>query len=379
MYSKCGRLEYAVRVFDRMPERDLVVWNSMVSGYARRGFPDDAMALVKKMRAHGPKPDLVTWNALISGLSQPGAGADRAASASDLLASMRADGIEPDVYTWTSLVSGLVRDLDYDRAVEMFKRMVASGVRPSSATISSLLPALANAVNLNKGKELHCYAVAIGAERDLFVGSSLVDMYAKCGLILEAETVFGRMGARNAVSWNSMIFAYSNHGFSDRALALFDRMQAEGVRPDHLTFTAVFTACSHVGATGLGKDMFRAMQEEHGIEPRLEHYACMVDLLGRAGRLEEARDLIEEMPVKPDSFVWGALLGACRKHGNVDLAELASSRLLELEPESCGSFVTLSNVLMDVGRWEDAVRMNKLIRRRKLKRHLGCSWTQAGR
>lgn len=373
LYYKCGELEAARKVFDETPERDLVVWNSMVSGYAHFGFADHALVLVAKMQSCGLRPDLFTWNALILGFSLLGNDEMQL----DLLRLMRSDGIDPDVFSWTSIISGFVRNFEYEKAFMMFRQMLLiGGVRPSSVTVSSLLPACANVMNLRRGKEVHGYSLVLGVEEDMFVSSSLVDMYAKCGHVFEAEKVFNRMRYRNTVPWNSMIFGYSNHGLCDKAIRLFYRMEAEGVALDHLTFTAVFTACSHAGMVKLGKNLFRAMQEKHGIEPRLEHYACMVDLLGRAGRLDEAYEFIQEMPIKPDSFVFGALLGACRKHGNVMLAEIAASRLVELEPRSTGSQVVLANVLMDAGRWGDALRIGKSMRKQKLKRYLGCSWVQ---
>ena len=312
---------------------------------------------------------------LISGFSQLGSDG----MALDLFRLMQIDGTEPDVFSWTSVISGFVRNFSYDKAFGMFRQMVVfAGVRPSSVTVSSLLPACANVMNLRRGKEMHGYALVIGVEEDLSVSSSLVDMYSKCGHIFEAEKIFNKMRERNTVSWNSMIFGYSNHGACDKAIQLFYQMEAKGVMRDHLTFTAIFTACSHAGMVELGKNLFRLMQDEHRIEPRLEHYACMVDLLGRAGKLDEAYELIQGMPVKSDSFVWGALLGACRKHGNVKLAEIAASHLHDLEPQSSGSRVILSNVLIDAGRWSDARKIDKLMRKQKLKRYLGCSWVQDG-
>ncbi|XP_008801648.2 pentatricopeptide repeat-containing protein At5g59600 [Phoenix dactylifera] len=374
MYSKCGKLHGARRVFDRTGEKDLVVWNSMVSGYAHGGLAETAVVLVIKMRSLGVKPDLVTWNALISGFSRMG----NDVMAMDLFRSMQVDGVEPDVVSWTSIISGYVLNFKYDEAFGMFKQMVVvAGIRPSSVTISSLLPACAHVADLRHGKEIHGYAVVTGVDKDLFVGSALVDMYAKCGLISEAARIFDKMQERSSVSWNSMIFGYSNHGYCENAIRLFYQMQHEHAKPDHLTFTAVFTACSHAGMVELGNHLFILMQECHGIEPRLEHYACMVDLLGKAGKLAEAYDLIKGMPMEPDSFVWGALLGACRCHGNVELAKTAALHLFEIEPESAGSCVILSSMLLDAGRQADAVKMKKLMKKQKMKKFLGCSWIES--
>ncbi|XP_020108676.1 pentatricopeptide repeat-containing protein At5g59600 [Ananas comosus] len=372
MYSKCSRLRLARQVFDEMAERDLVVWNSIISGYAHQGFPYHAMVLFVKVRFFGIEPDLVTWNALISGFSR--LACDRFAL--ELFRAMQIDGIKPDVVTWTSIICGLVLNFSYDKARGMFREMIVGArISPTAVTVSSLLPACANVADVRHGKEIHGYAVVLGVEEDMSVSSSLIDMYSKCGLILEAKRVFEKMGIRSTVTWNSMIFGLANSGHCHDAMSLFHRMHNEGVRADHLTFTAVFTACSHAGMVEIGRSLFRSMQEEYGIKPRLEHYACMVDLLGRAGKILEANNLIEEMPTKPDRFVWGALLGACRNHGNIELAEVAASRLLELEPESAAGCALLSNLLADAGREKDAIKLKKLMKRRRL-RFSGCSWMQ---
>ncbi|KAF8397444.1 hypothetical protein HHK36_016361 [Tetracentron sinense] len=354
MYSKCGRVEKARQLFDKMVDRDLVVWNSMVSGYAQQGFPKESLHLVEKMRLMGVEPNLVTWNALISGFSQVGDDV----MVSDVFRMMWVNGVEPDVVSWTSVISAFVQNFRNDEAFDTFKQMMGGGVLPSSVTISSLLPACATVADLRRGKEIHGYSLVIGVQGDVFVSSSLVDMYAKCGFIFEAVKMFNKMCQRNTVTWNSMIFGYANHGYCNEAIELFNRMIEEEVEPNHLTFTAALMACSHAGLVKHGQNLFHSMQEEYGIKPRLEHYACMVDLLGRAGDLIEAYKLIKTMPIEPDSFVWGALLGACRNHGNIELAEIAAKHLFELEPESAGSCLLLSNVYADAGSWGDASEMN---------------------
>ncbi|XP_073009698.1 pentatricopeptide repeat-containing protein At5g59600 [Typha latifolia] len=373
MYSKSGLLGVARLLFDKMADRDLVVWNSMISGYAHRGLAETAVVLFVKMRSFGLEADIVTWNALISGFFRQG----NDQMAVHLFIMMRIEGIEPDVFTWTSIISGFVLNFHYEKALGMFQEMVVSaGILPSSVTIASLLPACANVADVRHGKEIHGYAVVLGVEDDLLVSSSLVDMYAKCGLISEAKKIFDNMRERSTASWNAMIFGLANSGYCDDALKLFDQMENDSMKPDHLTFTAIFTACSHAGMVETGKSLFQSMQEEHGIEPRLEHYACMVDLLGRAGKLVEAYDLIKDMPIEPDSFVWGALLGACRDHGHIELATIAASSLSKLEPESAASRVLLSNLLVGAGRRLDAVKMKKLIKKRRHKKFMGCTWMQ---
>ncbi|KAK9940590.1 hypothetical protein M0R45_017244 [Rubus argutus] len=374
MYSKNGRVEKARLVFDRMVEKDLVALNTVVLGFCQHGLAEEAMDLVEKMKLRGMKPNLITWNTLVAGFSQKG----DEAMASSLFNLMRKDGIEPDVVSWTSVISGFVKNFQNNKAFHTFKQMLEHRICPTSATISSLLRACAAVTNLRSGKEIHAYALVIGVEADIYVRSALVDMYAKCGFIYEAKTLFRQMSERNTVTWNSMIFGYANHGYCTEAFDLFNKMKLEeNKKLDYLTFVAVLTACCHAGMIELGKRLFYLMQEEHGIMPRLEHYACMVNLLGRAGQLTEAYDMIKSMPMEPDLFVWGALLGASRNYGNIELAEVAAKHLSELEPESAGNTLLLSSLYADAGNWVNVARLKKMMKKKKLRKLPGCSWTEA--
>lgn len=358
-------------VFDGMAVKDLVALNAVVSGYAQQGLPNEAMGLVESMKLMGLKPNVVTWNALISGFAQKG---DKAMVYA-IFRLMIEDGVEPDVVSWTSVISGFVQNFRNDEAFDTFKQMLRHGFCPTSATISALLPACATAARVRVGKEIHGYALVIGVEEDVYVRSALVDMYAKCGFISEARTLFHKIPEKNTVAWNSIIFGYANHGYCEEAIELFNQMEMEGAaKLDHLTFTAALTACSHAGDIELGQRMFRIMQEKYCIEPRLEHYACMVDLLGRAGKLDEAYCMIKTMPVEPDLFVWGALLAGCRNHGHVELAEVAAKHLLELEPESAGNRLLLSSLYADAGKWGKVERIKKRIKKGKLRKLQGLSW-----
>ncbi|GAB2242338.1 hypothetical protein Droror1_Dr00019113 [Drosera rotundifolia] len=376
MYSKCGKVEVARWVFDGMRKLDLVGLNAMVSGYVQGGFLKEALALVEGMKLSGVTPNVVTWNTLISGFAQEGDDL----MVDELLKTMQENGVDLDVVSWTSIISGFVHNFRGKEAFAKFRKMLSSRCFPSSNTISSLLPACANVANMKRGREIHGYAVVTGVGEDVYVKSALLDMYAKCGLIVEAGTLFKMMPKKNSVTWNSMIFGYANHGHCDKAISLFQEMEAEEKNKlDHLTFTAGLTACSYGGMVELGKYLFESMQEEYKIKPRLEHYACMVDLLGRAEKITEAYDFIKGMPVEPDFFVWGALLGACRQHGEIDLAEEAAKHLAVLEPRSVGNSLLLSNLYAGAGSWSNAVKVKKGVNKKKLKRFLGCSWIETGR
>ncbi|XP_061368487.1 pentatricopeptide repeat-containing protein At5g59600-like [Gastrolobium bilobum] len=371
MYSKCARVEDARKVFDGMTVKDLVALNAVVSGYVQHGLVNKALDLVEIMKLMGVNPNVVTWNTLIYGFSQKG----EQAMASEIFRLMIADGVEPDVISWTSVISGFVQNFRKDEAFDTFKQMLRHGFCPTSATISALIPACATAARVRIGKEIHGYALVIGVEEDVYVRSALVDMYAKCGFIAEARTLFCKMPDKNTVTWNSIIFGHANHGYCEEAIELFNQMEMEGgAKLDHLTFTAALTACSHAGDIELGHRLFKTMQEKYNIQPRLEHYACMVDLLGRAGNLDEAYCMIKTMPVEPDLFVWGALLAACRNHGHVELAEVAAKHLLELEPESAGNRLLLSSLYADAGKWGKVERIKKMMKKGKLRKLQGLSW-----
>lgn len=373
MYSKCGEIGKARRVFDRLLEKDSVVLNAMVLGYSHHGFVKEAILLVRKMQLIGVKTNVVTWNTLISGFSKSG---DESA-VSELLEAMQINGIQPDVVSWTSIISGFVQSFRNKEALHTFKQMINFGFYPSSVTVSSILPACSTIADLRRGKEIHGYSLLIGVEEDIFVKSALIDMYSKCGSISEAKRLFYSMPKRNTVTWNSMMFGYANNGYSTEAIDLFNIMKGEGVKCDHLTYTAALTACSHGGKVKLGISLLLLMKEKYGIEPRLEHYACMVDLLGRAGKVTEAYDLIKKMPVVPDMFVWGALLGACKNYGNIEIGEIAAKHLVKLEPESAGSSLLLSNLYADTGRWDNVAKLKKMMKKRKLEKFPGCSWVEA--
>nr|KYP45308.1 Pentatricopeptide repeat-containing protein At5g59600 family [Cajanus cajan] len=279
-----------------------------------------------------------------------------------------------DTVALNAIIAGYVQQGAANEALGLVKSM-NHGFCPTSATISTLLPACATAARVRVGREIHGYALVTGVEEDIYVRSALVDMYAKCGFISEATSLFSRMAEKNTVTWNSIIFGFANHGYCKEAIELFNQMEKEGAaKLDHLTFTAALTACSHDGDIELGQRLFKIMQEKYGIEPRLEHYACMVDLLGRAGKLVEAYGMIKTMPVEPDLYVWGALLAACRNHGHVELAEVAAMHLMELEPESAANRLLLSSVYADAGKWGKVERIKKRIKKGKLRKLQGLSW-----
>ncbi|CAN1769978.1 Putative pentatricopeptide repeat-containing protein At3g23330 [Linum perenne] len=239
--------------------------------------------------------------------------------------------------------------------------MRASGKSPDHSVFPSVLKACAHLTTLNLGKQLHGYIIRSGFDGNVFIASSLVDMYAKCGHIRIAEWVFNGVKSHDMVSWTAMMMGCALHSNAQDAISLFARMESEGLRPNYVAFTAILTACSHAGLIDEGQRYFDSMIQKYGIEPGMEHYAAMADLLSRKGRLDEALNFIQKMPINPDLVIWGGLFCACRAHKNVEMAELSARKLLELEPKHPGSYVFLSNAYAAVGRWEDAERVRNLM------------------
>ncbi|CAJ1938601.1 unnamed protein product [Sphenostylis stenocarpa] len=336
MYMKCGLLRCARRVFDEMTERDVVSWTGLIVAYARRG----------EMKA-----------------------------AQDLF-----DGLPvKDMVAWTAMVTGYAQNAMPKNAVEVFQRLLDEGVEIDEVTLVGVISACAQLGASKYAKWIRDIAESsgFGAGSNVLVGSALIDMYSKCGNVEEAYNVFKGMRERNVFSYSSMIVGFAIHGRAHAAIKLFYDMLETEVKPNHVTFVGVLTACSHAGLVNQGQQLFATMEKCYGVAPTAELYACMADLLGRAGYLEKVLRLVETMPMKPVGAVWGALLGASHIHGNPEVAEIASKRLFELEPDNIGNYLLLSNTYASAGRWDDVSRVRKLIREKNLKKNPGWSWVEA--
>nr|XP_010930665.1 pentatricopeptide repeat-containing protein At2g13600 [Elaeis guineensis] len=341
MYAKCRRIREARIIFDCMPIRSMVSETSMISGYAKSASVKDARLMFLRMRER----NIVAWNALIAGYTQNG---------------------------------------EDEEALRLFLRLKRESVWPTHYTFGNILNACANLADLSLGQQAqahvlkHGFRFESGPESDIFVGNSLVDMYLKCGSIDDGGKVFEKMAGRDRVSWNAVIVGYAQNGHGEEALNLFRRMLLSGETPDDVTMIGVLSACSHAGLVEQGRQYFRSMAKEHGLVPSRDHYTCMVDLLGRAGYFNEVEKLIKEMPIIPDSILWGSLLAACRLHRNMEMGEWAAERLFELDPENSGPYVLLSNMYAELGRWADVVRMRSLMKERGVFKQPGCSWIEIG-
>ncbi|KAB2634219.1 pentatricopeptide repeat-containing protein [Pyrus ussuriensis x Pyrus communis] len=330
MYEKFQSLEEARRVFDKMPQADVVSWTTLIAGNSQCGFIDEAFEIFELM----PEKNSVSWNAMIS---------------------------------------SYVQRNRFHEAFALFQRMRVENVELDKFMAASMLSACTGLGALEQGKWIHGYIEKSGTELDSKLATTIIDMYYKCGCLEKAFEVFNGLPHKGISSWNCMIGGLAMHGKGEAAIELFEQMQRDMVAPDNITFVNVLSACAHSGLVEKGQQYFRSMVEVHGIEPRTEHFGCMVDLLGRAGRLEEARKLINEMPMSPDVGVLGALLGACKIHGNVELGDGIGRRVIELEPENSGRYVLLANLYANAGRWDDVANVRRLMNDRGVKKVPGFS------
>ncbi|CAK8539806.1 unnamed protein product [Lathyrus sativus] len=318
MYAKCGRLKYAESVFDQMLDKDVVSWTCMINAYANHGLIDYALTVFNQV----PVKNVVSWNSII----------------------------------WCHVQEGL-----YAEAVELFYRMCGSGVLPNDATLVAILSCCSHMGDLALGKQAHNYIYDNNVTLSVTLCNAIIDMYAKCGALQTAMDIFFGMPVKNVVSWNIVIGALALHGLGKEAIEMFEKMWASGVCPDEITFTGLLSACSHSGLVDIGKHYFDTMSSTFGIYPDVEHYACMVDLLGRRGFLGEAISLIQKMPIKPDVVVWSALLGACRTYGNLAIGKQIMKQLLELGRYDSGLYVLLSNMYSESERWDDMKKIRKIL------------------
>ncbi|CAM6129887.1 unnamed protein product [Calypogeia fissa] len=403
MYAKSGSIDDARLVFDRMATRDLFTWTKMIGALAERGCGHEAYRLFVKMRLEGFKPDAITYLSILNVSASAGAlawvkevhlHAREAGLESDMRvgnalvhmygksgsiddARLVFDRMETrDVYTWTMMIGGLAEHGCGHEAYRLFLQMRQEGFKPNAITYLSILNASASAGALEWVKEVHGHATIAGMESDGRVGNALIHMYAKIGSIDDARLVFDKMEKHNVVTWNVMIGGLAEHGCGHEALELFRTMNEYGVKPNGTSFVAVLSACCHAGFLGESRRLFLAMSQDYGIEPDIVHYTCMVDLLGRAGHLEEAKLFIRDIPVEPHFVTWVALLAACRTHGNVELGELAAEELFKLEPSNATAYVLLSNIYAAAGKWEKVSLVRTMMQKRGVRKEPGRSWIE---
>ncbi|PIA35821.1 hypothetical protein AQUCO_03400012v1 [Aquilegia coerulea] len=402
-YFKCRGIENACKLFSQTGTVDVVIFTAMISGYTLNGMSSEAVQILRQLLRARMKPSPVTLATVLpacAGLVALTLGKELhcnilknehdgkcyvASALTDMYAKCgRLDlayqvfkGMgERDSIAWNSMISSCSQNGKPEESISLFRQMGLGGTKYDCVTISAALSACANLPALRHGKEIHGFLIKDTLRSDLFTESALIDMYSKCGHLVLARRVFDSMKEMNEVSWNSMISAYGTHGRVSEAVDLFHSMLKTGIHPDHVTFLAIISACGHAGLVDEGVHYLHSMTEDYGIQARMEHYACMVDLFGRVGRLKEALDIINGIPFHVDAGIWGALLGACRVHGNVEIAEIAAKHLFELDPENSGYYILLANVHADAGQWDSVTKTRRLMKKRGVQKVPGYSWIE---
>ncbi|KAJ7973096.1 Pentatricopeptide repeat-containing protein [Quillaja saponaria] len=361
-YASVGNKEDLGRAFDEILVKEVTPWNALIFGYMKLGSMAEAQRAFDLM----PERNIVSWTTLVDGYIRN----QRIDKARSIFNKMD----ERNVVSWTVMTRGYVQNLRFLDAFRLFLLMSNSGIRPNHYTFSSMLDACAGCSSILMGQQVHGSIFKSGIRDDVILSTSIVDMYAKCGDMDAAYKVFESILNKNVASWNSIIGGYARHGLATRALEVFERMKAAGFRPDNITFVNVLSACGHGGLVEIGEWHFDTMLAQYGILAELEHYACMVDLYGKAGQLDKAETLIKEMPLEPDVVVWGALLSACGLHSNLELGEFAAERIREQKSDHPASYSILSKIHGEKGVWSDVIELRNMMKERQIRKQKASSW-----
>ncbi|MED6114968.1 hypothetical protein PIB30_085564, partial [Stylosanthes scabra] len=401
MYVKFHRLEEAHKLFDEMPERNVVSWTTLISAYSQAKLNDRAMRLLIGMLREGVMPNMFTFSSVLRSC-------ERLSDLKQLHSFILKLGLESDVFVrsalidvysklgelleaqtvfremvtsdhvvWSSIIAAFAQHSNGDEALNLYKRMRRAGFLATQPTLTSVLRACTGLSLLELGKQAHVHVLKY--DQDLILNNALLDMYCKCGSVEDAKLIFNRMAEKDVISWSTMIAGLAQNGFSLEALNLFDSMKTMGPKPNNITMLGVLFACSHAGLVNEGWNYFRSMKNLYGIGPETEHYSCMLDLLGRAGKLDDMVKLIQEMNCEPDVVAWRTLLYACRAHRNVDLATYAAKELLKLDPQDTGAYVLLSNIYANSEKWNDVADVRRAMRSRGIRKEPGCSWIEVNK
>ncbi|KAL7107420.1 hypothetical protein ACP275_06G053100 [Erythranthe tilingii] len=404
LYIVCKSLRHAHHLFDRIPNPNIFLWNILIRGYAWNGPYEAAISLYRQLLDQELVPDKFTFPFALkacSALSEIDVGREIhervrktgwetdvfvAAALVDMYAKCGCvsesrqvfDKIaDKDVVLWNSMLAAYSQNGHPEECLKLCSEMASRGyLKPTEATLVTAVSASADSSAVIQGRELHGYSWRIGFKFNDKVNTGLIDMYAKSGNVEAARVLFEGLSERRLVSWNAMITGYAMHGHAHEALHLFDKM-SERIEPDQITFVGVLSACNHGGLIDEGRMRFDSMVNNYGIKPNIQHYTCMVDLLGHSNCLDEAYSLVMKMNVAPDCGVWGALLNSCKIHKNVEMGEFAFERLIEMGRECSGSYVIMSNIYAQAGKWEGVAKVRKSIRETKsIKKSVGCSWVE---
>ncbi|KAI4342285.1 hypothetical protein MLD38_026926 [Melastoma candidum] len=367
MYGKGGYLVEARRVLEEMPRKDVVTWNSLVAGFTQNGLFDDALSACKEMERLELEHDAGTMASLFPAVTSTSD--DNVSYVEKMFSNLS----RKSLVSWNVMIAMYVNNSNPGRAVDLYLKMEELEVEPDAVTLASVLPACGDLSALSIGKRIHEIVERKKLRPNLLLENALIDMYAKCGCLSEAREVFDHLKIRDVVSWTSMITAYGMRGLGYVAVDLFSELRNSGLHPDSIAFVSVLSACSHSGLLDDGRRLFKMMTVEYRIEPRMEHCACMVDLLGRVGKVDEAYRFIKNMPIEPNERVWGALLGACRIHSFTSIGLLAADHLFQLAPEQPGYYVLLSNIYAKAGRWKEVSEVRSIMKSMGMKKTPGQS------
>ncbi|KAL3613463.1 hypothetical protein CASFOL_042726 [Castilleja foliolosa] len=403
MYSKCGSLTDAVTVFELSNDKNSITWSAMITGHAQSGAGEKALLLFQKMHFCGLTPSEYTLVGVLNACSDTNeinlgklvhaylvklgfecqmyimtALIDMYAKCGFVVEAQKGFDCldEADIVLWTSMIGGYVQNGENESAVNLYCRMQTEGIAPNELTMASVLKACSGLSALEQGKQMHAHVVKNGFNLEVPIGSALSTMYAKCGSLEDGYTVFRRMPARDVVSWNAMISGLSQNGLVFEAIELFAEMQLDGTKPDEVTFVNILFACSHMGLVDRGMKYFELMSEQFGLVPKVEHYACVVDLLGRAGKLDKAKKFIESAKIDHGLYLWRILLSACRNHRNYELGAYAGEKLMELGSRESSAYVLLSSIYSALGRLDDVERVRRMMSGRGISKEPGCSWIE---
>lgn len=363
--QRADGVNLASKLFDEMPEKDLISWNSMIGGYVKHGRIEDAKGLFDVM----PRRDVVTWAIMIDGYGKLGL----VHQAKTLFDQMP----HRDVVAYNSMMSGFVQNRYHIEALEVFNHMEKeSHLSPDETTLVIVLSAIAQLGRLTKAIDMHLYIVEKRFLLSGKLGVALIDMYSKCGSIQHAMRVFEGIESKSIDHWNAMIGGLAVHGLGESAFDMLLQIERRSIKPDHITFVGVLNACSHSGLVKEGLLCFELMRRKHKIEPRLQHYGCMVDILARSGSIELAKILIEEMPIEPNDVIWRTFLNACSHHKEFETGELVAKHLILQAGYNPSSYVLLSNMYASNGMWKDVRRVRTMMKEKKIEKLPGCSWIE---
>ncbi|CAN1809332.1 Putative pentatricopeptide repeat-containing protein At1g68930 [Linum perenne] len=401
-YANAGRFTEARKVFHDCPIKSSITWSGLIAGYCRHGCGTEAFELFSGMHVEGQRPTQYSMGSVLRLCSVTSSlqrgeqihgyalktGNDVDVFVATGLVDMYAKCMciseaetifnnmeDRDVVSWTSLVVGYSHNRSFEDSINLFCEMKVTGIHLDQLIVANILSCCAELTIMEFGQQVHGTLVKSGLESSVSVDNSLVTMYAKCGAILDANRVFDAMQTRNVISWTALIVGYAQNGKGMNSLLLYEQMLSAGIDPDYITFIGLLFACSHTGNLEKGRSYFNSMDSVYGIKPGPEHYACMIDLFGRSGKLTEAKQILDQMTVQPDATVWKSLLATCRIHKELELGQRAANNLFELEPNNSMPYVMLSNMYASTGRWEDAAGIRKLMKSRGISKEPGSSWT----